>query len=807
MRPVFSLAFALSTVFASAATASTPQGARTEAQARLEALARAHGAAPKVVWRKGRGMPSVVTGRLSAPSTRAPLAIANTFLRDNAALLRAPVDALALEQQTSLPSGTSVLRYAQRHEGLPVFDASVTVTVDATGVVRVLNARAFAMGPVSVTPRLDAGAALRAAQRAVPFSAPTEETRRATLGYIKAPGALRLTWRVELPAIPALLSAPTLYIDASNGRVLRRTSRIFFAKRGKVYRGNPVSTPTVTTEDFPWLADGATTLETPRVKALNCVDRNTTSPVSFGGMRFNVHLCEEIHKAAANGSGDFVADPILSGDGRDEDDFAEQMMFYHAHRIYDFFRTLGFETLTPSRGSNPQLHATANFRIPIDFNNIPQNILEILQLISNPNGMLFPFDNAFFLAAEAADGFLQRSADSLVFGQGVTADYAYDGDVIYHEFGHAVVRSTAKLDQVIVDDFGLDGAPGAMNEGYADYFAAALSGDAKVGEHVGRSLPAGMIADSIRDLENTETCPNGLWGEVHNDSLPFTGALWEARKGVAAGDRAKFDRAVYTALLTLNGGSDFEEAAAATVTALRTELGATTATAAETLFARRGLNGCANRIVEGGGPRRVTIVEGTGSVEMDPFVPGYTQLKVRTTAGRTKLVISMTEGRAALDPRAGVGGLTGGGPDLRVILLANAPIQFAFNDELSVIDNAGDFTELTLSGRMVGNQRILSAEHLGNVDTDYHVMLVNKGQGQGVVANFKVELAAAPAPDGGVRDAGVPSAPDAGVASDAGVSPPAKSSGCSAGAGAPESALTIWLALLAILFAARRRRA
>ena len=44
------------------------------------------------------------------------------------------------------------------------------------------------------------------------------------------------------------------------------------------------------------------------------------------------------------------------------------------------------------------------------------------------------------------------------FGQGPRHDYAYDGDVVYHEFTHAVVDATIQLPSAI-------NAPGAMNEG------------------------------------------------------------------------------------------------------------------------------------------------------------------------------------------------------------------------------------------------------------------------------------------------------------------------------------------------------
>ena len=62
-------------------------------------------------------------------------------------------------------------------------------------------------------------------------------------------------------------------------------------------------------------------------------------------------------------------------------------------------------------------------------------------------------------------------------------DYSYDGDVIYHEFTHGVVDDTIKLQSFHVDRYGVIDAPGAMNEGLADYFSSALAGDPDVGEY------------------------------------------------------------------------------------------------------------------------------------------------------------------------------------------------------------------------------------------------------------------------------------------------------------------------------------
>jgi Zn-dependent metalloprotease len=69
------------------------------------------------------------------------------------------------------------------------------------------------------------------------------------------------------------------------------------------------------------------------------------------------------------------------------------------------------------------------------------------------------------------------------FGQGTFIDFGYDGDVVYHEFGHYVVNQTVNfVGSPHVDKYGLTVAPGAMNEGMADTYSSFITGDPYVGE-------------------------------------------------------------------------------------------------------------------------------------------------------------------------------------------------------------------------------------------------------------------------------------------------------------------------------------
>src|SRR5690606_32983997 len=98
-------------------------------------------------------------------------------------------------------------------------------------------------------------------------------------------------------------------------------------------------------------------------------------------------------------------------------------------------------------------------------------------------------------------------------------------------------------------------------EGLADYFAGALGGGALIGEYAGRNF-AGQtgVEGGLRTMENDRQCAVDRIGEVHEDSIFFSAALWAARTAVAGkpGDASfdaavarKFDLAVLQALQAL----------------------------------------------------------------------------------------------------------------------------------------------------------------------------------------------------------------------------------------------------------------
>jgi S-layer protein (TIGR01567 family) len=93
-------------------------------------------------------------------------------------------------------------------------------------------------------------------------------------------------------------------------------------------------------------------------------------------------------------------------------------------------------------------------------------------------------------------------------------------DVIYHEYTHNVV------DHIYTTPLPYREESGALNEGWADYFAAVINENPCMAE--------GWRGDCLKDLNNTYKYPEDVVGEVHLDSRIVSGAAWDLRQMVGA---------------------------------------------------------------------------------------------------------------------------------------------------------------------------------------------------------------------------------------------------------------------------------
>ncbi|MEZ4366162.1 MAG: hypothetical protein R2939_07720, partial [Kofleriaceae bacterium] len=167
-------------------------------------------------------------------------------------------------------------------------------------------------------------------------------------------------------------------------------------------------------------------------------------------------------------------------------------------------------------------------------------------------------DNAYFWpAGEVGPVAL---GDRVVLHQGTYADWAYDGEVVYHEVTHAVMHTTTDLGWSRRDAVGIDPSPGGLHEGFSDYFAATMTGNAELAAYAGSDEDG---PQTMSTLDEEVGCDEILTGEEHDESRPWASALWAIRRSLLSQARRDvFDRALFRVISALRRGDGFPEARA-----------------------------------------------------------------------------------------------------------------------------------------------------------------------------------------------------------------------------------------------------
>lgn len=696
-------------------------------------------------------------GLQSPPVRGAPEDVARSWLlthRDEVGLVGQELE-LVRVLRTKL--GT-VVRFQATVDGLPVLDANVAVALTFDNRVRRVASDAQPIHGVERVRNITGQQALNAAAVDVPM---VHHSGRNALGefrevlYVEH-GVARLAYEVHLATVDLVRNLYAV-VDAATGEVKARSNRIFFdgpSDAARVFRTSPgsdASEPleTVTLSGLPAERDPDGYLVGELIDAFNCCTTENCDPsagpkrivTSLGQESLDSVLCD-MQQTASNVRDRITGEPRTDYDyaspspltldpptGKagthpgDGDTFAEVHVFHHATRAYEFFRTWGAEDflLRDGRRNPPRkTQVWANY-LTQDYSSLRSNgstwIVDDFARV----------DNAAFMPREGWQGTgapagTYPDSDALLLFQGTRADFGYDGDVVYHELTHGVVFATAgfnglKFDRQTVLDEG-----GALHEAFADYFAAAISGDSRVGEYVGVRIPVNPNAPpaegALRDLDNDFSCPSVLVGEVHADSKHFSGALWSIRSRLAADDPHRFDSAVFDALVSLVGSSGFEETANAVADSAATAFPSNPNAREQALeeFRRRGVIGC-DKALEYTGKRAFYSIQGTNT-GFNPMVPGPIQFKFRLPHGATELRFSARVESGQRRPS--------------VQLLASRGRKLTFNG-LAQLNPDAEFRANSVYG-----DRMIGASMLANVacGEEVYVTLANLGRSQLTLSNL-----------------------------------------------------------------------
>jgi hypothetical protein len=604
--------------------------------------------------------PRLDVGFLSPPSRAPAGAVAAAYLKQTSAA------AHELGRGEIAPVGDGVVvRYRQTRAGLPVLGGSVVVRIDGRGRVRRVASSLYDVGAVDVHPAVGSAAALAAAR----VRARSTTNGQAVLAIAPvAVGGPRLVYAVRFAPVPELLENAIYFVDARDGRVLQRLDLLKFGGMARVFQKNPVeANNTTTTLPFPdpFTPTDTTngTLTSALLKGYDCIDTGEVKAINMGGFNVNVHICS-VTQEAKSVTQDFTAympetEPATApADGcpgkmsQPVDEFSEQHMYWHVANTYAYFRSL-FATLG---NADFKLRISAQMNMPLP---VAVNLCTINLSTLDFAGALVPFDNAFFSpgAGNPIADLLIGGQDSIMFGQGSVDDFAYDADVISHEFTHAVIDTLGKLTAGFEDAQGLNDDPGAMNEGLADYFSSALGGDPLVGEYGGKNIPnSGAAEGAVRDLRNMDLCADDRWGEVHQDSQAFSAALWSARVAVAGDPKAagfdaakakSFDTAVLAAIQSFPDSVDMPTAATAIAHEVEMRFDATARASVESAFGTHKLLPTCDRTIAwtGSNKKSVLFLDGTGSANAPmgaTKVPGYVQWKIDVPADADSVTATVT---------------------------------------------------------------------------------------------------------------------------------------------------------------------
>ncbi len=530
----------------------------------------------------------------AGPSARA----ADFLARHGGTLALAPGASLR-EARVHSAHGLDTVRYETWTRGARL--------VGATVVVRLREDRVVYVGADGGDVRLVGSHRLAPSAAVARVAAPEERLLSAERAWLALDGEAVPVLRLDL-AGDRRARRRRVIVDARDGAVLGERPLASDAL-GRIYMTNPRSDMNATVDvDLPSLTS-RDRITGRFFRVLNC------NPGARG--------CEPAQLAVADVNGDFLYDPE---EPAFEDPFAEVHTYFHANRAAEHFRDVhGF---TWACGTETLM------RVFVNYAEAPRT----------------PYDNAAYSPSSGAEcGFM-------LFGQGATQDFAYDSDVIYHEFGHAVVDQVSDLGFFFVDGLGAAYDPLAVNEGVADYFAATISGDPRMAEYFEGTGMAGESA--LRNLDNSLVCPNDLVGEGHFDGRIWAGAGWDLREALGV---EKADALVFSAISAVPETVSLAELAEV-LTASAASLEASGVLEAADLdvvagvLAARGLAGC-ERVVplDDGEPRlgysgtgQITVAAGAGiapvryRVDVPADATSVRLSLTRLSAGGTFRVIATT---------------------------------------------------------------------------------------------------------------------------------------------------------------------
>ena len=412
-------------------------------------------------------------------------AAARTFLSENAAMLGINPEELRLVRAKKVNRRWYVT-LVQMREGIEVLFSEVELRIFENGNVMAFGVDYYSDIDISLSPSISFAAAKKLSRKHLIFDASTDRIFGEERLYIlpRREGQsidYHLVYKVKVMTMDPIGNF-VVFVDAHSGEIIWRLNKVRNAEvhvqvSGEIQEIEPTDPFVVKSFRDQNVMIGNETLIT---NNLGEVMTDITTPqmltASLEGPFVNVNRQDgpDASITMTVNPGDTVS--ILWDDSNSHP--AERDAFYHTNLIHNFITTL-----------DPNF-TTINYEMPCAV-----NIADVCNAFWDGNGI------NFFSAGGGCPNTGQMAS------------------VVYHEYGHGI------NDRFYEENGSPDGViNGAVHEGMADVVAALIED----WPGVGRGF-FGVPGQPLRNLDNTNSYPDDISGEVHHDGLIIGGAFWDLR--------------------------------------------------------------------------------------------------------------------------------------------------------------------------------------------------------------------------------------------------------------------------------------
>lgn len=280
------------------------------------------------------------------------------------------------------------------------------------------------------------------------------------------------------------------YVDAGSAELLKRDKKLYnerqFHAKGTIRMNNANSIPQLVNFEDVAVASEVDTVRTDKDGLAQIPDAMPESlEMTLNGNQNSMTIVDSLYNVitsfpfrAVNGMTEIDLDTLNTT-------IADRTVFYHARYFRSYIKQLdpevpGFETPMPIRME----HYCGEY--------------------DSPNASYSPFFK------------------EIAFNCINDPSYAYGEcpDVLYHEYGHAVVEN-------IFENATGDGLSNStLHEAFADLMAAGIIDSPNLAIGSDRAYPD----SSLRSCKNTMEYPRDVQNECHNDGMILSGAYWDLRE-------------------------------------------------------------------------------------------------------------------------------------------------------------------------------------------------------------------------------------------------------------------------------------